>query len=196
MRSEYLELMAELRARYEANTLSFPGDWAVEEQTGLFLYMAVRSLRPMTVVETGVANGHSSVVLLNALGRNEHGVLHSFDVVEDTGGLVTPAERERWRFTVCDSRAPHEDFRRELADLPPVNMFFHDSDHSYLGQLSEYRAIWPLMAPDGLILADDADACGAFFDFAKRMNRASAALVDLRKALGGLRVSQLSGGAA
>lgn len=47
--------------------------------SGERLYSLIRSEKPETVVETGVANGFSSTVILSALQKNGHGTLISVD---------------------------------------------------------------------------------------------------------------------
>jgi hypothetical protein len=55
------------------------------------LYVAVRTLQPRVVVETGVASGWSSAHILRALEANGAGVLHSIDLPNVQEGSVLPA---------------------------------------------------------------------------------------------------------
>src|SRR5665213_1629896 len=63
----------------------YPTEWAVAQETAVFLYLLVRLRRPSLVVETGVANGISSTSILLALAKNGHGRLVSIDVDENVG---------------------------------------------------------------------------------------------------------------
>jgi hypothetical protein len=65
--AEYMSVAAELSERYRTIKLALPTEYAVEALTSKLLYVVVRAVRPATVSETGVANGHSSFVLLTAL---------------------------------------------------------------------------------------------------------------------------------
>ncbi len=47
------------------------------------LYMMVRHMKPMFMVECGVGHGWSSTWILHALRRNGEGVLFSFDILHD-----------------------------------------------------------------------------------------------------------------
>ncbi len=52
----------------------------IGEQLGSFLYAIVRSLKPETVLETGVASGLASAYILLALRQNKKGKLYSIDL--------------------------------------------------------------------------------------------------------------------
>jgi predicted O-methyltransferase YrrM len=52
-----------------------------------------------------------------------------------------------------------------LAKRGPVDMFFHDSDHSYENMLMEFETVWPRLKPGGYILADDVWQNHALPDF-------------------------------
>lgn len=96
--AEYDAVELGLATRYQATHLTVPGEFAIESLTAKLLYLIVRARKPRTVLETGVANGHSTVVLLAALSCNGSGTLHSTDVVDDAGSLLTPNERQMWNY--------------------------------------------------------------------------------------------------
>ncbi|HOW28321.1 MAG TPA: class I SAM-dependent methyltransferase [Elusimicrobiota bacterium] len=161
--------------------------WAEEKdrtaRTGLFglsagrlLYTIVRRLAPETVVETGVANGASSTFILSALERNGTGRLHSIDqpVAEDgltflppgkaPGWLVPDSLRARWTLTLGDT---HRELPPLLERLTPIDLFLHDSDHSYETMRFEYTAAWRALRPGGWLISDDI-GFNALFDEWKR----------------------------
>src|SRR5690349_11159751 len=74
---EFEEVTARLGERYAETETIFPPRWGVERATGLTLYGLARLLQPAVAVETGVADGRSSFIILSALERNGHGTLHS-----------------------------------------------------------------------------------------------------------------------
>ena len=89
--------------RYADRRLDYPRPWAFGSGSAFVLYALVRTMSPKTVLETGVANGHSSFFILQALSRNSSGgTLHSIDVSTNVGTLIEPAERARWdlRFSI------------------------------------------------------------------------------------------------
>ncbi len=160
---------------------------------GLRLYALVRELVPRTAVETGVCNGVSTAFLLAALERNRAGELHSIDLPEFAGreyapdafwagkggavvpdgkqpGWMVPVQlRARWRLHVGRSQ---ELLPGLLARLEPIDVFLHDSEHSYECMSFELAAAFEALRPGGALVADDVDGNGAFHELARRHGRA------------------------
>lgn len=139
----------------------------------LLLYLLVRFSRPEFVVETGVANGFSSSFILKALDRNAEGTLHSIDLHYREGlmvplgkelGWVIPNEiRYRWSLHLGESAKV---LPKLLSELGSIDIFFHDSRHTYKTMMSEYEIAWPYLKNGGLLVSDDATSNDAFLDFA------------------------------
>ncbi|HKV90647.1 MAG TPA: class I SAM-dependent methyltransferase, partial [Thermoplasmata archaeon] len=138
--------------------LPYPSGWRIEREHALFVYGLVRILRPDRIVETGVANGISSWLILGALDQNGQGRLVSVDVRDDVGTLVPRDLRDRWDLTILGRSGGRHSLREVLRAARPLDMFLHDSAHTYGHQLSEYRAAWSSLTPTGTLLSDDADA--------------------------------------
>lgn len=125
--------------------------------------------RPRVVVETGVAMGFTTAVVLAAMDVNQLGALHSIDLpplqVDAStfvGQVVPDGLKGRWTLHVGPARTLLPDLARELA---PLDLFVHDGDHSFAAQSEEYRQAWPHIAPNGCLISDD--VCNtAFTDFA------------------------------
>jgi hypothetical protein len=122
------------------------------------LYAIVRLTEPSTLVETGVHDGLSSAVILRALDRNGHGRLTSIDLPstdqptsEGPGWLVPEALRPRWELQLGDAR---DHLPRVVAASAPVDIFFHDSDHSGPHQEFEFRTVQPYPATFAVLLSD------------------------------------------
>jgi predicted O-methyltransferase YrrM len=150
-------------------------------------YIHIRLMQPAIVVETGVEHGLSSKVILYAMERNGCGVLHSIDLpnadVEDessgftqrnimppgreTGWLVPASLRGRWHLHLGDAK---ELLPKLLQSLGTIDIFIHDSLHSYDHMLFEFQTAWPHLRGGGVILSDDIDANCAFYDFAAEVN--------------------------
>lgn len=137
------------------------------------LYALVRAAKPRVIVETGVASGLSSAHILRALDRNGFGTLHSLDLpnVQEgsvlpegrTSGWIVPESlRDRWRLQLGDTWVLLPEL---LESLDRVDIFLHDSDHSYEAMLFEFEQAYPKLEPAGLILSDDTHLHTAWDDF-------------------------------
>jgi predicted O-methyltransferase YrrM len=136
----------------------------------LLQYMAIRAFQPETVVETGVANGVSSSYILLALQKNGRGTLHSIGLDDPQflpagkplGWVVPESLKSRWSLLVGDSRSLLPPL---LARLVTIDVFIHDSLHTYEHMLWEYRAAFPFLRAGGLLFSDDARWNSAFPEF-------------------------------
>ncbi|MEM3449881.1 MAG: class I SAM-dependent methyltransferase [Nitrososphaerota archaeon] len=52
-----------------------------------------------------------------------------------------------------------------LQKLGSVDLFLHDSEHSYENMMFEFKAVWPFLREGGILLADDVTVNTAFKDF-------------------------------
>jgi len=148
-----------------------------------YLYLVCRSIRPSKVVETGVHYGASSAFILQAL-QECGGRLYSIDLPNvkykrDNGichddalprglqpGFVVPKWlKANWELTLGDSRKKLPEL---LLSISNIDMFHHDSMHTYDLMTFEFETAWPYLKHDGLLLADDADWNDAFKDFSNR----------------------------
>jgi len=175
------QVLAELQERTESRDLQFPERFAVEHESGRFLFLLVRMTRPRLMVETGVANGASTFLVLTAMRENEEGSLISFDVTSDVGSLLTEDERasQHWELRIIDPGTLPE----SIADLDGLDIFMHDSDHSYANVSSELETAWPRVRPGGLIIGDDGETSYAFLEASARAQILPYGLFDRRKLL-------------
>jgi predicted O-methyltransferase YrrM len=157
-------------------------------KTARKLYRLLRERRPSVCVETGVCNGTSSAIILQALERNGHGRLYSIDFPEFTdstgefwhpGGAVIPQGKEpgwlvpenlrgRWELTLGRSQ---DELEPLLDRLGTIDFFLHDSEHSYECMTFEFSAVMPRLRDGGVLVSDDADWNSAFKDFAAKVGR-------------------------
>jgi predicted O-methyltransferase YrrM len=159
-----------------------------------FLYMSVRSMKPKVVFETGVFDGHSSAVILQALSDNNEGILVSVDLPAteaiknstdrmdettlppgyDPGWIVPDYLRSRYRLVLGDSRQLLPQLFKEY---PNVDIFLHDSLHTFEHQYFEYATAWPHLPEGGLLLSDDIFWSPAFHRFCKEKGMAYLRLI-------------------
>jgi predicted O-methyltransferase YrrM len=141
-----------------------------------YLYAVVRVAKPAVMVETGVSSGMSSAHILRALAKNGSGRLYSIDLpnVQEgselpqgrtTGWIVPDALRDRWNLQLGDT---YELLPKLLRSLGHVDVFLHDSDHSYEGMSFEFEQALPKIEPGGLLLSDDSHLHRAWDDFCAR----------------------------
>ena len=139
------------------------------------VYALVRLLQPEKVVETGVADGTTSAYILQALEDNGRGHLYSIDLpspqlppAKTPGWIVDAALRRRWTLRIG---ASSELLAPLLNELGQIDVFLHDSLHTYDNMLFEYRTAWPFLKTGGLVLSHDVGRNSAFFDFASEVGK-------------------------
>jgi Methyltransferase domain len=130
-----------------------------------------RALRPQFVVETGVARGLTTCVILEAMERNGGpGRLWSIDLPpliqrdlgRETAAAVAPALRHRWTLMPGSSRHRLPGLLRQI---PRVDLFVHDSMHTTRNVRFELSQIWPTLRPGGAVLVDDVERNRATAEF-------------------------------
>ena len=158
---EYLEsdFSAWMQSR-RAELATFPGPYrfgSSPQNDCESLYMLVRALKPRLVVETGVCYGASSAYILEALDQNGAGELYSLDLGNDPeeppSDFFVPGHlRDRWRLIIGDCR---DELPRLLRKLGEIDMFHHDSLHTYDHMMWEYTIAFRYLHPSGVISSHD-----------------------------------------
>ena len=128
---------------------------------------------PRVVVETGVAHGVTSRVVLEALGQNDIGHLWSIDLPfpfdrrlhAQTGAAVPDACRARWSYLEGSSK---QRLPSLMAQIDRVDMFIHDSLHTASNTLFEMEQVAPAMAMGGVMVVDDIGSHDGFTTFVHR----------------------------
>ena len=143
-----------------------------------FCYALARAIRPNVVVETGVCYGVTSSFTLRALSLNGAGHLHSIDLPplgrhgDRYVGSFIPADlRGRWTLHRGTTRRILGPLLRETG---PIDMFVHDSLHSYRNMKMEFDLAWAVLRPGGVVLSDDIEGNPAFEELTQRPDAAVA----------------------
>lgn len=176
--AEIQEYVAEIRLnqefhnRIEENRSAFgrrrysSWDFGISTTLGVVLYAICRRQKPNIAVETGVASGVSSSYILCALEQNKHGQLYSIDLPwwrENQSGWIIPDYlRHRWHLILGKSS---ETLAPLLEKVTEIDIFLHDSEHSYQNMLWEFRTAWTYLKVGGLLLSHNIDTNDAFSDF-------------------------------
>jgi len=136
-------------------------------------WCVARHTRPEVVIETGVAHGVTSRIVLEALAQNQLGHLWSIDLPfpfdhrlhGETGIVITDACRTRWSYLEGSSK---QRFPPLVDEVGHVEMFIHDSLHTAENTLFEMEQAASAMSPGGVMLVDDIDSHMGFAIFAKQ----------------------------
>jgi len=146
--------------------------WQVSYDELRSMYAAVKLMHPRVMVETGVGPGTTATAILSAMKGTE-GRLVSFDLGvkfgEDepipVGALVPNELREKWELILGDSS---KTLPEEIGRLSPVDMFFHDSDHTYQHVEFELETFMGHASERFLIIIDNFNWSDAPYDFCKK----------------------------
>jgi predicted O-methyltransferase YrrM len=159
---EHTRRLLEKIRREDPSTLR----WAADSLLARCCYLLCRLLEPDVVIETGVAYGVSSAFILRALEENGRGVLHSVDLpplrrqYERFWGMAVDKTLEgRWTLHRGSSARV---LPRLLEELETVDLFVHDSLHTYRNMRHEFEAVWPRLRTGGVLIADDVERNRAF----------------------------------
>lgn len=150
------------------------------------LYVLVRARKPNMMIETGPFDGQSTALILQAMNLNQKGKLVSIDLPATYSQDLATAEmnettlpkgqpsawavperlRARVHMAIGDAKYKLPEVCRENA---PIDMFFHDSLHSFGHMFFEYTEANAYMTPGGIICSDDALWNDAFADFCREV---------------------------
>jgi Methyltransferase domain len=133
------------------------------------IWCIIAHLRPATVVETGVAHGVTSRIILQSLERNGSGHLWSVDLpavdpaLHREIGIAVPEDlQHRWTYVQGTSR---ERLPHLLTELGELHLFVHDSLHTGRNLRFELESAWAAMPPGGTAVVDDIDHSLGFRSF-------------------------------
>jgi predicted O-methyltransferase YrrM len=184
-RQNYIEnYMAELGRRYNASYMA----GSVNLDNALFLYWLVRQAKPRTIVQCGACNGLSSAFMMLALAKNgPEGTLSIIDLPQvfdpddsewtkkgkTYGECIPEGKTTAWmvpdiyrdRLKVWNGNV--KDLLSKMVDgINSIDLFFHDSDHTYGHMMAEFQEVKRKLAPGGLIVANDISWNSSLWDFA------------------------------
>ena len=132
------------------------------------LYGLTRWARPTVIVESGGYIGMSSAFMLKALADEKLSTakLYSIELSQecDQGALI-PDELRSESAGFVPMRGKVEDFLERDQFPSSIDMFLHDSSHSYRHMLWEFRQFWPRLRDGGLLVSHDVQMNAAFPEF-------------------------------
>lgn len=167
------------------DSFQHPGDLRFH---GISLYLLVRLLKPRIVVETGIAHGKSSAMMLLGLEHNDSGTLFSIDLParglnidgsntslygHEVGWIVPDYLRKRWNPELGDSKVllPLLIENEPIASLG-IDMFIHDSLHTLEHTEIELSSVHPYLNDKSIVCVDNIDM-GSGLAFQRYLQRNS-----------------------
>jgi len=163
----------------------------------IFLYLLTKMLRPKIIIETGCNVGFSSTFIALAVKENDNGCMfYTMDpslecCLWESLLSLKPSHEEKQQVDHDKLRAQYgplsvvpQDLRKYvifkagrsvdilpnlLKDNPKIDIFFHDSEHSYKNTIWECMTIWPYLKTGGYFLVHDASHNLAFKEVSSNM---------------------------
>ena len=130
-------------------------------------YAIVRSVKPRSVIETGVDKGLGSVVICAALLRNiaegYDGRYFGTEIKPEGGYLLSDKYAGVGTILYGDSVQSLRAFNSQ------IDVFVNDSDHSQEYEAAEYQAIKSKLGPRAVIIGDNADCTDKLCRFAHEL---------------------------
>jgi predicted O-methyltransferase YrrM len=167
------------KCRRQLSTGPFPVDGLHNGTVtfGRLCYLLCRHVRPRRIVETGVAYGVTSTYILQALADNGCGELNSIDLpplardAESYVGYFVPQElRDRWKLHLGPAKRLLPGVLRYAGT---IDLFVHDSLHTYSHMKWEFETVLRSLRPGGVIISDDIEGNRAFEEITRHPSVAS-----------------------
>jgi hypothetical protein len=185
-------LLEHLRLQLQTHTSYAPGedDFAFTANgdnhffSMITIYTLTRSLKPDTIVETGGIPGKATAALLKAIKRNNYqgrlwtcSVPHKQQEDDVPLGFIkqhqTPSEhqwiipptllkKDRHQFVLGEIK---KTLKMVLGELDRIDMFVHDSTHTYEQMSFELKAAWPHLNKGGILICNKYHKNDAFKEF-------------------------------
>jgi predicted O-methyltransferase YrrM len=155
-------------------------NWNAGRNLSAFLYAYCMEKKPKVVVETGVANGITTRMIMHAI-ESYGGTLHSFDVLPECAGVYRGSGN--WNFHLLPKKEERKKLSSITQQIPNIDLWLHDSDHGSSWQAFEYGLAWNRLFGGGMLISDDIDASPAWGEFSEN-TKSAIAIFDGRKIIG------------
>jgi len=126
------------------------GDLALHAMVGIIYFYG-----PKKILETGVAAGKSSAIILSAIALSKSDAkLVSTDITEKCGILIPEVLKVNWDFRLLRGNLRRA-FRKLVQNVPELDMFIHDSNHSIKWENFEVETVFKNCPKVRFVLVDD-----------------------------------------
>ncbi len=130
-------------------------------------YCIARIIKPVLTIETGTCDGLGSALLARALYKNQleghPGLLRTFDIDRNAGWLLDKEMGRDYALIIGDTKITLGKYL-SVTDRP-VDLFIHDSDHSYTHETFELETVSNYLAEGAVVISDNAHGGNAMKDF-------------------------------
>ena len=156
------------------------------------LYFLIRKIKPLNVVETGVAAGWTSLAILRALKKNGKGFLYSSDFPyfrlkdpEQYIGYLAKDEinKENWFLDIRGDDIALPNIMSKLKNKS-IDLFHYDSDKSYSGRNNALKILNSKLNSKTIIIFDDIQNNFHLRDYVKKNQKSFCILAFEEKYLG------------
>ncbi len=162
------------KQKYPSFENPYPVIYGLNRSVSRLLYLLCYVTKPSIVVETGVANGFSSSYILSAMENVNHGELFSIDGIirpwhtAEKIGLAIPQQLKKRQNLILGNASI--ELKKLLNEINLVDIFIHDSSHTYQNMKKEFRIAWSHIREGGFLFSDDVSQHDAFLDFSDEIN--------------------------
>lgn len=141
----------------------------------ILLYFLIRKIKPLNVVETGVAAGWTSLAALRALKKNGKGFLYSSDFPyfrlnnpEQYIGYLAQNEtnKKNWFLDIRGDDVALPEIKKQLKNHD-IDLLHYDSDKSYSGRANALQTLNLKLNSKTIVIFDDIQDNLHFRDFVK-----------------------------
>jgi predicted O-methyltransferase YrrM len=174
-RKVYLETIKDVSFKVASES------WNAEMNLCVLLFSYIRVNKPQIVLETEVANGITTRVMMSALSEYG-GHLHSFDILSEASSVYQG--NGNWHFHLLSTRDAAKEINLVVEDIPEIDMWVHDSNHGSTWQEFEYRLAISKLSKSGILVSDDIDASPAWAKVSSEILKNPWAIFDARKVIG------------
>ena len=135
----------------------------------------MRYYKPDKIIETGVAAGTSSEVILQAINKNNKGYLYSSDLpyykIEQSEKFIgTVVSEELKKFWKLDIRGDHYALDDFINLCSKIDFFHYDSDKSYNGRNFAMKKVNKHFSLNAVLIMDDIQDNLFFKNFVEKEN--------------------------
>jgi hypothetical protein len=152
-----------LKSKIESSNFKNFADNDIKYSRRLGWYIIARIIKPKLIIETGVDKGMGSVILSEALIKNEKegfkGKYYGTDINPEAGYLFDDIYGEKGKIIYGDSIESLKKIDES------IDLFINDSDHSAEYEANEYKMIISKLSKNSVILGDNSHSTDELLKF-------------------------------